>query len=299
MRDGNYFHIKKNSYLLTYQFPLQLNQHTDGTMVASWGYLDNVDNPTIACAECQSRVGFGHCCQQADAEPLLACRTGWLIQYCIDLFVTKYDTVSCMNIHEYIYANFERYAGIASHEKTQFSFYWLICSCLDLVSVRVGSVSATCRSWLVPNRFWHVERAGWFNIVADLFVTLIWYRFLHEYTWVYLCQFGKIRSQAFVLTWKRLSFYWLIGSYWDWIRVRSCNGLLLMNTKPCLNWICYINNYVMWDSLANSNYWKPWELSFLQCKELTYSYTPLGLRSQISGEMPKVATKIRLIAQMV
>ena len=98
----------------------------------------------------------------------------------------KYDTVSCMNIHEYIYANFERYAGICLTWK-KLSFYWLISSCLDLVSVRVGSVSATCRSGLAPNRFWHVEPAGWFNIVADLFVTLIWYCFLHEYTWVYLC----------------------------------------------------------------------------------------------------------------
>ena len=217
MRDGNYSHIK-NSYLLTYQFPLQLNLHTDGTMV----YLLPVGILTMLTTlllHVQSAwvgsVSATRCCQQADAEPLLACRPGWLIQYCIDLFVAK--ILYCF-LHEYTWVYLWVYlcqlwkiCGNLPHMK-KLIFYWLISSCLDLVSVRVGSVSAICRSGLVPNRFWHVERAGWFNIVADLFVTLIWYCFLHEYTWVYLCQLGKIWSQEFVLTWKRFSFYWLIGS---------------------------------------------------------------------------------------
>ena len=167
MREGNYFHIK-NSYLLTYQFPLQLNQHTDGTMVASRRYLDNVDNPTIACAECQSWVGFGHCCQQADAEPLLACRTGWLIQYCIDLFVTKYDTVSCMNIHEYIYANFERYAGIASHEKTQ------LVSIDSLVPAWTWSVSESGRYRPLAVPGWCQTASGMLSGLVDSILWLIY-----------------------------------------------------------------------------------------------------------------------------
>ena len=86
------FSRKKNSYLLSYQFPLQLNQHTDGTMVylLPGGILTML---TVLLLHLQSaRVGSvsaTRCCQQADAEPLLACRTGWLIQYYIDLFVTK------------------------------------------------------------------------------------------------------------------------------------------------------------------------------------------------------------------
>ena len=151
MRDGNYSHIK-NSYLLTYQFPLQLNQHTDGTMVylLPVGILTMLT--TLLLHVQSARVGSvsaTRCCQQADAEPLLACRPGWLIQYCIDVFVTKYHTVSCMNIHEYIYeyiyANFERYAGICLTWKN---------------SVSIDS--------LVPAWTWSVSESGRYRPLAVL-----------------------------------------------------------------------------------------------------------------------------------
>ena len=136
-------------------------------------------------------------------------------------------------------------------------FYWLISSYMDWISVTVGSVSATCRSGLVPNCFWHVERTAWFNIVADLFVTLKWYCFfcmnIHEYISTKLVRYEARNLSSHEKDSKK-SFYWLISSYWDKISVRSCNGLLFMNTRLCSNWSCNINNYVMWDSLENSNY---------------------------------------------
>ena len=79
----------------------------------------------------------------------------------------KYDTVSCMNIHECIYANFERYAGICPHIKNSVSIDSLVLAWTWSVSE-----SGRYRPLAVPG--WCQTASGMLSGLVDSILWLIY-----------------------------------------------------------------------------------------------------------------------------
>ena len=93
-------------------------------------------------------------------------RAGWFNIVFIYLSL-KYDTVSCMNIHEYIYANFERYAGIC--------FTWKNSVSIDsLVPAWTWSVSESGRYRPLAVPGWCRTASGMLSRLVDSILWLIY-----------------------------------------------------------------------------------------------------------------------------